>query len=64
MTRCDPRQVSPTELEELLLSHRDVQDAAVVGVPHVKLGEAPRAYVVLRPGTTWRPREIEKFVEG
>ncbi|XP_047485125.1 4-coumarate--CoA ligase 1-like [Penaeus chinensis] len=56
-------QVSPTELEVLLLSHRDVEDAAVVGVPHVKLGEAPRAYVVLRSGTTLRPRELEKFVE-
>lgn len=58
------RQVSPTELEALLLSHRDVEDAAVVGVPHVRLGEAPRAHVVLRAGTTLRPRDLEKFVEG
>ncbi|XP_069987725.1 uncharacterized protein [Penaeus vannamei] len=56
-------QVSPTELEALLLSHRDVEDAAVVGVPHVRLGEAPRAHVVLRAGTTLRPRDLEKFVE-
>ncbi|XP_042883755.1 4-coumarate--CoA ligase 1-like [Penaeus japonicus] len=55
-------QVSPTELEALLLSHPAVEDAAVVGVPHAKLGEAPRAYVVLRSGAILRPHEIEDFV--
>lgn len=43
-------QVAPAELEELLLSHPDVGDAAVIGIPDEKAGELPRAYVVLKSG--------------
>jgi len=39
-------QVVPAELEALLLTHPDVLDAAVVGVPHPEGGEAPKAFVV------------------
>lgn len=39
-------QVAPAELEALLLSHPDVVDACVVGVPDPLAGEAPRAFVV------------------
>ena len=36
------------ELEELLLTHEHIQDAAVVQVPDENSGELPRAYVVLK----------------
>jgi acyl-CoA synthetase (AMP-forming)/AMP-acid ligase II len=39
-------QVAPAELEALLLTHPDVLDVAVVGVPHAEGGEAPKAFVV------------------
>jgi acyl-CoA synthetase (AMP-forming)/AMP-acid ligase II len=39
-------QVAPAELEALLLTHPDVTDAAVIGVPHAEGGEAPKAFVV------------------
>jgi len=39
-------QVAPAELEALLLTHRDVVDAAVVGVYDEAGGEAPKAFVV------------------
>jgi acyl-CoA synthetase (AMP-forming)/AMP-acid ligase II len=39
-------QVAPAELEAVLLTHPDVLDAAVVGVPHDEGGEAPKAFVV------------------
>jgi acyl-CoA synthetase (AMP-forming)/AMP-acid ligase II len=39
-------QVAPAEIEALLLTHPDVLDAAVVGVPHHEGGEAPKAFVV------------------
>jgi len=42
--------VAPAELEELLLTHPDVRDAAVIGVKEESSGELPRAYVVLKPG--------------
>ncbi|KAJ7645554.1 amp dependent CoA ligase [Mycena polygramma] len=40
-------QVSPPELEGLILKHPDVSDACVVGVPDERSGEVPRAFVVL-----------------
>ncbi|EDO33258.1 predicted protein [Nematostella vectensis] len=39
-------QVPPAELEALLLSHPDVEDVAVIGVPDVEAGELPKAFVV------------------
>jgi acyl-CoA synthetase (AMP-forming)/AMP-acid ligase II len=41
--------VSPREVELLLLADRDVLDAAVVGLPHARLGEMVVAAVVPRP---------------
>lgn len=43
--------VYPLEVEETLLAHPDVLEAAVVGVPHPHTGEAVKAYVVRREGS-------------
>lgn len=44
-------QVAPPELEAVILSHPQIIDAAVIGVPSPKDdGQLPRAYVVRRPG--------------
>ena len=42
--------VYPAEVEEMLVMHPDVAEAAVVGVPHPHTGEAVKAYVVTQPG--------------
>ena len=39
-------QVPPAELEALIVTHPDVADVAVVGVPDDEAGELPKAYVV------------------
>jgi acyl-CoA synthetase (AMP-forming)/AMP-acid ligase II len=43
-------QVPPAELEALLISHPEVADAAVVGVPDPECGELPKAFVVPADG--------------
>jgi fatty-acyl-CoA synthase len=42
--------ISSVEVEGVLLRHPSVQEAAIVGLPHEKWGEAPYAYVVLKAG--------------
>ncbi|HRB04382.1 MAG TPA: AMP-binding protein [Ilumatobacteraceae bacterium] len=44
--------VYPAEVEEVLMSHPDVQEVGVIGVPHPHTGEAVKAFVVLQPGAT------------
>lgn len=55
-------QVAPAELEEILRSHPDLSDAAVVGIPHEKNGEAPRAFVVKRAESQVTEEDIKGFV--
>jgi acyl-CoA synthetase (AMP-forming)/AMP-acid ligase II len=44
------QKIAPREVEEVLLRHPDVVQAAVVGIPHAVLGEEVAAHVVARPG--------------
>ena len=53
--------ISSIEVEGVLLRHPAVQEAAIVGLPHEKWGEAPFAYVVLRPGATATEAELIAF---
>ncbi|HQR39806.1 MAG TPA: AMP-binding protein, partial [Blastocatellia bacterium] len=41
-------QVSPAELEAILVTHADVADAAVIAIPDTEAGEVPKAFVVRR----------------
>jgi fatty-acyl-CoA synthase len=53
--------ISSIEVEGVLLRHPAVQEAAIVGLPHEKWGEAPYAYVVLRPGASATEAELIAF---
>ena len=55
--------VYPREVEEILYTHPDVVEAAVVGVPHPDLGEEVAAVVVLRQGTRTTTEELRQFVK-
>ena len=52
----------PAELEALLLTHPQIADAAVIGLPDDEAGEIPAAYVVLKPGHNTTAAEIQRFV--
>ncbi|XP_045478743.1 probable 4-coumarate--CoA ligase 1 [Harmonia axyridis] len=57
-------QVSPTELENLLLEIPDVSDAAVVGVPDALADEVPRAFIVKKEGSELTDKDILKYVNA
>jgi acetyl-CoA synthetase len=47
------RKVGPAEVEEALMEHASVLEAAVIGAPDELKGEKIVAFVVLQPGTQW-----------
>jgi fatty-acyl-CoA synthase len=53
--------ISSVEVEGVLLRHPAVQEAAVVGLPDEKWGEAPHAFVILRPGMTATEQDLRDF---
>src|SRR5262245_3879093 len=53
--------ISSVEVEGQLLRQPAVLEAAVVGLPDVKWGEAPHAFVVLKPGATASADELRAF---
>lgn len=57
-------QVSPTELENLIMEIEGIVDAAVVGVPDELAGEVPRAYVVTKPGQNLNEEDIQRFINS
>ncbi|GLZ48761.1 acyl-CoA synthetase [Actinomycetospora sp. NBRC 106375] len=56
--------ISTVEVEQAVLSHPAVLEAAVVGVPDEKWGERPKAFVILRSGRSAEPDEIIEHVRG
>ncbi|WP_181796388.1 long-chain fatty acid--CoA ligase [Streptomyces sp. WELS2] len=54
--------ISSVELENALMSHPDVAEAAVVAVPDDKWGERPLATVVLRPGASADFQALRTFL--
>ena len=54
--------IASQELENALMGHPAVREAAVIGVAHPKWGERPLAAVVLRAGMTCTPDELRAFL--
>ncbi|XP_033362861.1 luciferin 4-monooxygenase-like [Bombus vosnesenskii] len=57
-------QVSPSEIEAVILSHPSVKDVAVAGKPDKLSGEVPMALVVRQPEKTISAKEIADFANG
>ncbi|GAA1748065.1 long-chain-fatty-acid--CoA ligase [Aeromicrobium alkaliterrae] len=50
--------IYPAEVENAIMSHPDVLEVAVIGVPSEKWGESPHAVVVPRPGRTLTEADV------
>ena len=55
--------VYPREIEEVLYTHPDVSEVAVIGIPHADLGEEVAAVIVLRPGAKVTDEELRQYVK-
>ncbi|XP_015127507.1 4-coumarate--CoA ligase 1 [Diachasma alloeum] len=55
-------QVSPAELEDVIIGHEKVADVAVIGIPHERLGEVPKAFIVPKPNIKITENEVKHYV--
>ncbi len=53
--------ISTIEVEQALVRHPDVLEAAVIAIPHEKWGERPKAFVTLSPGASLTAEELIAF---
>jgi len=58
MIICSGENVWPGEIENVLIQHPAVSEAAVVGVPDNLRGETPKAFVALQPGAKCAVEEL------
>lgn len=57
-------KISAKEVEDLLHQHPAVQAAAVVAMPHARLGETVCAYVIARPGASVDAADIHALLDA
>ncbi|MAF84291.1 MAG: AMP-binding protein [Gammaproteobacteria bacterium] len=56
--------IYPREIEEVMITHPEVVDVAVIGVPDEKWGESLKAYVVSKSGATTDKEALMEFCES
>ena len=53
--------VYPREVEEVLYTHPDIEEASVIGVPHQHYGEEVKAVVTVKRSATVSPEEVVEY---
>jgi fatty-acyl-CoA synthase len=56
--------ISSVDMENLLMGHQAVAEAAVIAIPDDKWGERPMAVVVLKDGTEASPDDLREHLAG
>ncbi len=56
--------IYPREIEEFLLTNKDIQDAQVVGIPDQKYGEVVGAFVIPMPGKEFTEDDLRDFCKN
>ncbi|KAK9696730.1 AMP-binding enzyme C-terminal domain [Popillia japonica] len=57
-------QVAPAELEAVLITHPEIKQAAVVGLPDERAGELPLALIVKEPNSNLTEDEVKNYLAG
>jgi long-chain acyl-CoA synthetase len=60
---CSGYNVYPRRIEEAIYEHPAVEEVTVIGIPDSYRGEAPKAFVKLKSGTSLTANELMKFLE-
>ena len=55
--------ISSVDLENIIMAHPNVMEAAIIGVPDPKWQEVPLACIVVKPGQTITPQEMQEFLK-
>ena len=61
MINCSGLKVFPDEVDEVLMAHDDVLEAATIGVPDEKRGETVKSFLVLQPGRSMTDEQVEAY---
>jgi acyl-CoA synthetase (AMP-forming)/AMP-acid ligase II len=56
--------IYPREIEEVLVTHPDISDAAVIGIPDEKWGESLKAFIVKGDSAELSGDDIVTFCDG
>ena len=61
MINCSGLKVFPDEVDEVLMGHPAVLEAATIGVPDPERGETVKSFIVLNEGATLTEAEVETY---
>jgi len=56
--------IAPSEIENFLYQHPDIQQAQVVGIPDEKFGEAIASFIILKAGRSLTAEDVINFCKG
>ncbi len=56
--------VYPRDIEEVIYTHPDILEAAVIGIPHPSRGEAAKVFAVLKEGKEMTQKELIDYCSG
>ena len=63
LVKSEGEWISSVDLENLIMAHPAVSEAAVIGIPHSKWVERPLGCVVLKPGQSVTEEELRTFLK-
>ena len=58
MINCSGMKVFPDEVDNVLIAHESVLEAATIGVPDEKRGETVKSFIVFKPGAALSKEEV------